>query len=83
MSETWKDVYGYEGLYQISSSGRLRGRYGKIQKPIITKSGYVRYTLSKNCIEKKIMAHRLVASAFIDNHEHKPQVTPYQWCQNR
>lgn len=46
MSETWKDVYGYEGLYQISSSGRLRGRYGKIQKPIITKSGYVRYTLS-------------------------------------
>lgn len=30
MSETWKDVYGYEGLYQISSSGRLRGRYGKI-----------------------------------------------------
>lgn len=29
MSETWKDVYGYEGLYQISSSGRLRGRYGK------------------------------------------------------
>ena len=66
MSETWKDVYGYEGLYQISSSGRLRGRYGKIQKPIITKSGYVRYTLSKNCIEKKIMAHRLVASAFID-----------------
>ena len=54
MSETWKDVYGYEGLYQISSSGRLRGRYGKIQKPIITKSGYVRYTLSKIALKRKL-----------------------------
>lgn len=70
--EEWKQVPGYEGIYSISSEGRLRrdtgGRgtvEGLILKPRINKDGYVRYALTKDCVQTAHFAHRLVYQAFV------------------
>ena len=73
--EVWKDIPGYEGLYQVSNLGRVKSlpRKGtrssdiymlKIQK---YKTGYLYVSLSKNNKRKKEKIHRLVALAFISN----------------
>lgn len=86
MVEQWKDIKGYEGLYQISSLGRVKrlGRYRntkhggvawlkeKIMKPKITIHGYYEISLMKNGKHKSHTVHRLVAGAFIPNPENKP-----------
>ena len=77
MEEIWKDIEGYEGLYQISNKGRVKSlKWGKerILKPGITSSGYLKVLLCKNGMIKHIKIHRLVANAFITNPENKPQV---------
>lgn len=70
--EIWKDIGGYEGLYQVSNIGRvkrlLKGNLnGRILKPVTDKDGYSRVRLSKNNLQKNHSIHRLVASAFIAN----------------
>jgi len=78
--ENWKDIVGYEGLYQISSIGRIKSlkRYkvGKerLKKPSIGRDGYEYIMLWKENKVKRFSVHRLVASAFIENAEHKPEV---------
>ena len=76
--EQWKDIVGYEGKYQVSNYGRVKRKYknGKtrILNPINTNKGYLRVTLSKNNIRTNYHIHRLVAQAFIDNPDNKPQV---------
>lgn len=78
--EIWDNVKGYEGLYLISSKGRLLSapRNGtKKEWHIVAPhfvGGYIQYTLSKNNIKKEYKAHRLVASAFLPNRLHKPEV---------
>ena len=77
MDEIWRDIEGYEGLYQISNKGRVKSlKWGKerILKPGITGSGYLKVLLCKNRMIKHIKIHRLVANAFIPNPENKPQV---------
>lgn len=73
--EEWRDIPGFEGLYQISSHGRVRSFYtNKILKPGIDKRGYTRVTLVK---DKKCTYHRvnrLVAVAFIPNPDNKKLV---------
>lgn len=74
MTEIWKDVIGYEGLYQVSNLGRVWSFY--IDSPlnlIPLNDGYVRVRLSKKRIVKPHMVHRLVAEAFIPN----PNALPY------
>ncbi len=72
--EVWKDIKGYEGMYQISSLGRVKSlkRKGvlidKIIKNCIDNHGYSKVNLSKNCRCKNFMIHKLVAIAFL-NHE--------------
>lgn len=71
MEEIWKDIKGYEGLYQVSNLGRVKSlnymKTGKekILKPVSTPDGYLKVNLySGKCCTKRI--HRLVAEAFIE-----------------
>lgn len=80
MTEIWKDVDGFEGLYQISNNGLLRHlgsqRYPGIRMKTLRLNewGYHRVTLSKHHKVKSRTIHRLVALAFIPNPENKPEV---------
>ena len=65
--EIWKDITGYNGIYQISNYGRVKSFY-KDKKGIILKThptnlGYIKISL-KN---KNLLIHRLVAIAFVKN----------------
>ena len=88
MKEIYKDVKGYEGLYQVSNLGNIKGlkrqiqvyknRYRTVPEKIMTKeidtSGYLVCNLSINGIRRKKKIHRLVAIAFIPNPQNKPQI---------
>ena len=63
-----KDIAGYEGLYAITSCGKVWSyRSKKFLKPNIQPKGYYIYRLTKNGKQKGYLAHRLVAEAFISN----------------
>lgn len=75
MIETWKDISGYEGLYQISNVGRVRSLItGKILKELNSTAGYLQVVLYKNRISKRMLIHRLVAESFIHTPEKKRTV---------
>ena len=78
IAEIWKDIQGYEGLYQVSNLGTVKSCYfrksEKILKPRKNHYGYLRFNLYKNGKSKTISAHKLVAVTFIPNPENKPQV---------
>lgn len=67
--EVWKDVIGWEDIYEISNIGRIRIKdTGKIKKDHIKpNSGYHQINLEKGNIRKTISIHRLVAETFIPN----------------
>lgn len=73
MVEIWKDIRGYEGLYQVSNLGRVR-RGGKLLHLNTNTYGYKHLTLSKNNVQKTVVIHKLVADAFIENPHSKPQI---------
>lgn len=75
--EEWKDIEGYEGLYQISNQGRVKSlKFGreKIRKSIKQKSGYFLVQLHDNGKREHKLVHRLVAQAFIPNPQKLPEV---------
>lgn len=88
MEEIWKDIEGYEGLYQVSNQGRVKslerdyvagnGGIRHIEEHYLqqtkTQKGYLRVTLLKNGARSSKQVHRLVAETFIPNPENKPQV---------
>lgn len=79
--EEWRDIEGYEGLYQVSNEGRVKSlsktwtcgkgsvRYEKekILKQHSIWCGYLRVCLSKDGENKWFLVHRLVANSFIPN----------------
>jgi len=76
--EIWKDIEGYEGLYQISNLGRiksLRFNREKILKYSTNCDGYNHIILrNHNSIRTNHSIHRLVCLAFIENTEDKKEV---------
>lgn len=79
--EVWKEVLGYEDLYEVSNLGKVRTKVGKtthsdrhgsrvwkqrILKQKTDKNGYKRVNLWKNKMSKTFLVHRLVAIAFLD-----------------
>ena len=79
MTEIWKDVVGYEGLYKVSNFGNVLSlNYNGTGKSKLLKQfyhiGYRRVMLVKNGIKKKLLVHRLVAEAFIPNPNNYPCV---------
>lgn len=87
MSEEWKSVEGFEGLYEVSNYGNVKSldrlekvgnsmriRHGRILKARAQKGGHLLVVLCKNGEIYHRTIHRLVASAFIDNPDNKPVV---------
>lgn len=86
MQEIWKDVKGYEGLYQVSDQGNIKSldrvvsnhqgsgiRKGKIMSFAICK-GYYRVIFTRNARHFSPFVQRVVADAFIPNPENKKEV---------
>lgn len=69
MTEIWKDIKNYEGLYQVSNLGRVKSlRRNKVLSPsLTTKKEYLGVSLCKNGKPKRFMVHHLVAEHFIPN----------------
>ena len=90
MQEIWKDIEGYEGLYQVSDKGNVMRLETKIDAPYMKDSGYrtIKQTILKpqnrnkyKCVRlskdgkiKSHNIHRLVAAAFIPNTNNYPFV---------
>ena len=71
--EKWKDIKGYEGLYQISNIGRVK-RNEKIIHQSHNNYGYLHISLCKEGKVKTVVVHKLVAEAFIDNPNNYRQI---------
>lgn len=90
-----KPIKGWEGLYEIYSDGRVYSLVSnKFLKPRLSMDGYERVALCDKGKRYEYRVHRLVAEAFIENSENKPQinhkdfnkrnnvVNNLEWCTN-
>lgn len=79
MKEIWRDIEGYEGLYQVSNLGNVKSlNYNRTGKERILKAtkdnGYLSVCLYKDGIKKSYKVHRIIALAFLPNPDNLPQV---------
>ena len=83
--EIFRDIEGYDGLYQVSNLGNIKSYHkykeGKILRPAIHWKGYGIVVLTGN-IRKNCWVHRLVAKAFIPNPENKKEVNHINGIKN-
>ena len=82
-SEVWRDIIGYEGIYQVSNKGNVfsiermaQGRKcgGITLKPKHRRDGYLHVGLYRNGKMKNKLIHRLVLEAFVENPKNLPEV---------
>lgn len=95
MKEIWKDIEGYEGLYQVSNFGNVYSFLTKKKLKPGNDKGYLKVNLSKQKKVKQFTMHRLVAKAFIPNPNNYPiinhkdenpsnnHVNNLEWCDYR
>lgn len=87
MTEVWRDISGYTGVYQVSNLGRVRSldryekcgtfirkRKGKVLHQSVNRGGYLQLSLLKDGISHTKEVHRLVAQAFLPNTDNLPEV---------
>lgn len=82
--EVWRNIDGYDGLYQVSNKGRIRSFHrwrgetpdenGRILRQSKTTTGYLKVELRKDGRKKTKKVHRLVAAAFIPNPDNLPMI---------
>lgn len=76
-----KDIIGYEGLYAVTSCGRIWSYCSKkFLQQQVDGNGYLRVSLSYNGKSTTFKVHRLVAEAYIPNIDNKPQVSHKDEC---
>lgn len=92
--EEWRPVVGYEGLYEVSNTGRVRNNKGHVLNPV-DRHGYLCVNLSDGHTARDNKIHRLVAFAFIpnpgqlgqinhkDENKHNNTVGNLEWCDAR
>lgn len=69
-NERWRDIFGYDGMYQVSDLGRVQSlKFGKtrVLRPGKDRDGYLLVVLCKDGKTKNHKVHRLVANAFLEN----------------
>ena len=97
MEEQWKTVKGYEGLYEVSNTGKVRSlkntRHNVRKEPLLKKQllgswGYPVVALCKEGKSIRVLVHRIVAEAFIPNPNgynivnHKDEVKTNNFAEN-
>lgn len=86
--EIWKPITNYEFLYEVSNLGNIKSLFYKttrkerILKPYANSKGYNQVRLCSNGKNTKYLVHRLVAFAFINNIENKPQINHINGVKN-
>lgn len=95
MKEVWLPIHDYEGLYEVSNLGRVKGlKRNHILKHGMNNSGYKMVTLWKNNKGNSQMIHRLVAKTFlpysdglvvnhIDENKLNNCLDNLEWCTQR
>lgn len=83
MKEIWKDIVGFEGIYQVSNLGRIKSfqKWKRascpdeyVLKSTVANNGYCQVTLYNGKKRAKYLVHRLVAEAFIPNPNGLPHI---------
>jgi len=78
--EIWKDIKGFESLYQASNTGLIKRMQGyqckkeRILKQANNGFNYMAVSLSIGSKVKRFYVHRLVAETFLENNENKEEV---------
>lgn len=86
-NEIWKDVKGYEGLYQVSNLGRVKSLGKKVEWMNVYRNtpkkilkfgddgkGYVTVSLNKDGVFKRKYIHQIICDNYLPNPENKPFV---------
>ena len=76
IEEIWKPIEGCEG-YFVSNLGNVKSNKNRVKgnlKLLVDKDGYLTVWVSTKPKRRLLKVHRLVAQAFVDNPENKPQV---------